>query len=116
MSLPLKWEMPGGKPEAGEDLETCLLRETFEETRLHVRVVEQLPHVDREFRGKHYRIVPFICERIGGKMEVVEHKQAVWQPLENLFVLEWGPAEEKVLRQWADSLPIELREPIFASA
>ena len=93
-----------------------MLRETYEEMRLHVRVVEQLPHVDREFRGKHYRIVPFICERIGGKMEVVEHKQAVWQPLENLFVLEWGPAEEKVLRQWADSLPVELREPILASA
>lgn len=115
MSLPLKWELPGGKPEEGEDLETCLIRETYEELRLHIRVKEQLPHVDREFRGKHYRIVPFICERIGGVIEVMEHKQATWQPMEDLFLLEWGPAEEKVLRQWVDALPVQLSEAVLAS-
>ena len=105
MSLPLKWELPGGKPEAGEDLESCLLRETWEELRLHVRILEQLPHYDREFRNKHYRIQPYLCVMTGGTMELVEHKDAVWQPIDKLFELDWGPAEEKVLQNWVKLLP-----------
>lgn len=112
MSLPLKWEIPGGKPEAGEDLESSLLRECYEELRIHVRVQERLPQVDREFRGKLYRIVPFLCERIGGRVQVMEHEQVVWQPIDQLFLLEWGPAEEQVLRHWVNALPVEFCKPV----
>ncbi len=100
MSLPLLWELPGGKVEPEELSEDCVVRETFEELMLHVRVVERLPHVDREFKGKHYRMLPYICEVIGGKLRAVEHAQAIWQPVEQLFALEWAPAEEQLMRQF----------------
>lgn len=100
MSLPLKWELPGGKPEEGEDLETCLHRETWEELRLQIHIVESLPHFDREFRNKQYRIQPYLCDLRGGELKLMEHKDAVWQPLDKLFELDWGPAEVKVLQQW----------------
>lgn len=105
MSLPLKWELPGGKPEEGEDLETCLHRETWEELRLQIKIVEALPHYDREFRNKLYRIQPYICELRGGEMKLMEHKDAVWQPLDQLFELDWGPAENQVLSRWFKLLP-----------
>lgn len=111
MSLPLKWELPGGKPEPGEDLETCLLREAFEELRIHIRVTEELHAFDREFRGRHYRIQPFRCEIVGGALRVMEHKQAIWQPISQLMELDWGPAESKILKAWQESLPVSAFSP-----
>jgi 8-oxo-dGTP diphosphatase len=106
MSLPLLWELPGGKLEPEELPEDCLVRETFEEMMLHVEVRDRLPHVDRMFRDKHYRMLPYVCEVVGGKLKPVEHAQAVWQPLDRLFELAWAPAEEMVLRAF-----VALRHP-----
>lgn len=100
MSLPLLWELPGGKVEPEELPEDCVVRETFEELMLHVEAIERLPHVDREFRGKHYRMVPYVCTVVGGKLRAVEHSQAIWQPLDRLFELAWAPAEEQVMRAY----------------
>ena len=98
MSLPLLWELPGGKVEPEELPDDCVVRETYEELMLHVQVIERLPHVDRQFRGKYYRMLPYTCEVIGGKLRAVEHAQAIWQPIERLFDLPWAPAEEEVMR------------------
>ena len=38
MSLPLKWEFPGGKSDTGESQVECLRREIFEEMGIHIRV------------------------------------------------------------------------------
>lgn len=100
MSLPLLWELPGGKTEPEELPEDCLVRETFEELMLHVEVRDRLPHVDRMFREKHYRMLPYVCEVVGGRLRCVEHAQALWQPLDNLMALPWAPAEEMVLRHF----------------
>lgn len=100
MSLPYKWELPGGKLEPGEDAANCLYRETYEELRLHVTIIDELPHVDRFFREKHYRMLPYTCTIIGGQLEVIEHAQAVWQPIDRIFELDWAPAEKLVLEAW----------------
>lgn len=102
MSLPLLWELPGGKLEPGEDPIECIHRETFEELCLEIRILDRLQSVDRTFRDKHYRMIPYLCELAGGTMQVMEHAQATWQPIEQLFDLPWAPAEEMVLRRWVE--------------
>lgn len=102
MSLPLLWELPGGKLEPEEDPIECIHRETFEELCLKIRILDRLPSVDRTFREKHYRMIPYLCELAGGTMQVMEHAQATWQPVEKLFDLAWAPAEEMVLRRWME--------------
>ena len=43
MSLPLKWEFPGGKIEPGETAEGCLKRELAEEFDAEVNIRSNLP-------------------------------------------------------------------------
>ena len=105
MSLPFKWELPGGKMEEGESPVDCLARESMEELGLEIRIKESVEPVDRIFRDKLYRMLPFLCEVSGGEVVVHEHEQALWCPIDQLFELDWAPAEELVLRVWVESLP-----------
>lgn len=107
MSLPFKWELPGGKMEEGEDLFTALNRETMEEFGLTVEVIEAQEPVDNFFRNKTYRMLPFTCTISAGKLQVFEHEQAVWQPLDKLFDLDWGTTERKILSTWLKKLKSE---------
>ena len=43
MSLPLKWEFPGGKIDPGESPEQCLKRELVEEMDITIHVGKSLP-------------------------------------------------------------------------
>jgi ADP-ribose pyrophosphatase YjhB (NUDIX family) len=62
------WSMPGGKLEAGETIEQCLVREWKEETGLDIRVKELLYLTDR-FRNSDTHVVhmTFLLERTGEK-------------------------------------------------
>jgi 8-oxo-dGTP diphosphatase len=102
MSLAFKWDLPGGKLEEDESPEEALVRETMEEMNVLVRLVEPLPFVDRAFKGKHYRFLPYVCELVSGTPIAVEHAEVRWQPIEHLFDLDWAPGEELVLRKWAE--------------
>ena len=80
-----KWECPGGKIENDEDPRDCLLREISEETGLKVRIVKELPALEREtetFRRKSYVFVAetFSCQVIISE----EHQEFRWVNPENV--------------------------------
>lgn len=99
MSLPLKWELPGGKLEENESPEQGLMREVKEEFDLLTAVKESLPAVDHHFRDKVYQMLPFLCEVTGGELQVNEHAQARWVPFSEIHLLDWAPAEVLILRK-----------------
>jgi 8-oxo-dGTP pyrophosphatase MutT (NUDIX family) len=82
-----EWELPGGRPEAGEDHRAALRREVREETGLCVEVGEALgEHLFEILPGRIVRIVAFGC-RLRGRGEVTvsdEHLELRWQPLAEL--------------------------------
>jgi 8-oxo-dGTP diphosphatase len=100
MSLPLKWELPGGKIESGENPQEGLAREAMEEFNLEISVGEALPELDHHFRDRHYRMLPFLCEVTSGEMAVNEHAQAIWIPLDQALALDWAPSEARILSEW----------------
>jgi len=82
-----EWDLPGGRPDPGEDFRTALRRETWEETGLAVEVDEALDESLFEvLPGIFVRIAPFAC-RLAGDGSVTlspEHMELRWQPVGEL--------------------------------
>lgn len=101
MPLPLKWEFPGGKVEAGEALEDCLVREIKEELGVLISVKETLPPSIYNYGGdKEICLYPFVCHITSGTIHLKEHKQVVWLPAGQLKRLDWAAADIPVLNHY----------------
>ena len=82
-----EWDLPGGRPDPGEDFPTALKREVREETGLSVEVGAALAeHVFEVLPGRFVRIVPFVCRLAGASTVTLshEHLQARWVTLAEL--------------------------------
>jgi 8-oxo-dGTP diphosphatase len=100
MSLPLKWEFPGGKIRAEESPEGCLVREIREELGIEVEVVATLPVSVYCYDTRSIELYPYICRIIGGEIRLVEHKAVVWGPPVDLLALDWAAADAPVLESY----------------
>jgi 8-oxo-dGTP diphosphatase len=77
----LSWILPGGSREPGETLEETVVRETREETGLHV-VVEGIVAVGERLRNSHVLIATFVAKVVGGR--------ACLQNDEDVVKVEWA--------------------------
>lgn len=93
MSLPLKWEFPGGKLEAGETPQECLLRELWEELGISVRVGQELEPLTHNYERFSVTLYPFLCDQIKGELVLHEHAAARWLPVHELPLLDWAEAD-----------------------
>ncbi len=105
MKLPLKWEFPGGKIEAGETAEQCLIRECNEELNLQLEISAPMPSVRYEYApGLWLELIPFRCNVVGGELELREHASAKWLKPKDLPGLDWAEADIEVVQNYLDSL------------
>lgn len=83
-----EWDLPGGRPDPGEDYRAALSREVQEEAGLAVEVGAALgEYLFEVLPGRFVRIVPFVCRLVGGGSDVVlshEHLETRWLPLAEL--------------------------------
>ncbi len=100
MSLPLKWEFPGGKINDGESPEECLKRELHEELGIEVSVGQALPSTTHRYPSLSVTLYPFMCEIISGEITLQEHRAMVWLPIEELHTLEWAEADLPVIKEY----------------
>lgn len=100
MSLPLKWEFPGGKIEPGETPEECLCRELFEEMGVSVNVGKSLPASTYHYSKVSVTLYPFVCSIASGEIVLDEHAAIDWLPPEELHTLDWAEADVAVIESY----------------
>jgi len=106
----MKWELPGGKAEPGEDAEDAVTREILEETGIKARVRHVLPivqthHWEYDWGNQQTFCVYYLCEYLSKEGEPTDHKISSYK---------WFSFEEAIL---LDSLPgtAEIIENIYDS-
>lgn len=104
MALPLKWEFPGGKLEAGEDAVTCIRREIREELGLEIDVAAQLQSFTTKGIDKTIELIPFVCKIISGEIKLAEHSSAVWVSPQEAHNYDLAEADVPVLKHYLSLL------------
>jgi 8-oxo-dGTP diphosphatase len=104
MSLPLKWEFPGGKINEGEHPEECLSRELHEELGIGVTINRSLATVIHQYPTFMITLYPFVCRIATGEIKIHEHKALTWLPPEKLLELDWAEADIPLIENYQRSL------------
>jgi len=100
MSLPLKWEFPGGKIRSGELPEACLHRELNEELGIAVSVHETLAPATHRYPSFTVTLDPFRCAIDSGVLTLHEHAAVLWLPPETMLSLDWAEADLPVIEAY----------------
>jgi 8-oxo-dGTP diphosphatase len=100
MNLPLKWEFPGGKIEAGESPEACLHRELQEELEVTVVIGRALFPSTHRYEDFTVTLYPFVCALTTTEIVLREHEEIRWLAPGDLFTLDWAEADLPVLKDY----------------
>lgn len=101
MSLPLKWEFPGGKTKEGETHENGLIREIGEELGVELELLERLPANSHQYSPDvTIRLIPFRSRIRNGNIELAEHAQVVWLTRDELGKLDWAEADIPIVEHY----------------
>lgn len=90
------WEFPGGKCDAGESLEACLLRELREELNVDARIGAEILATRHEYPGRSVELHFFSCE-LSGAPEPQLGQEMRWVSREDLSTLTFPPADEQLI-------------------
>ena len=79
------WLFPGGKANEGEtDMEAICKREVMEEMGIEIKLIKQLPTIEKEQNGKKYILYHYLAERIGEIKPAEDIVDWAWHDINNL--------------------------------
>ena len=91
------WEFPGGKTEDGESPQEALKREIKEELDITINVGQLIRTVEYDYPTFHLSMDCFVCEITEGALVLKEHEAALWLTKDNLYSVDWLPADRLIL-------------------
>ena len=94
-----KWEFPGGKIEPGETPEEAIIREIKEELDVDITVDSFLCTVEYDYPEFHLTMHCFLCSILDGTLTLIEHEAAKWLGPDELWSVDWLPADVKVVEE-----------------
>lgn len=99
-SLPYLWEFPGGKIEQGESPHQALIRELSEELLIEVELEATIfDAVSYEYDFGMVNLTTIIGKLKSGEPVLTEHQEIRWLSPEELFGVEWAPADIPIVKQ-----------------
>jgi 8-oxo-dGTP diphosphatase len=93
------WEFPGGKIEAGEAPECCVVRELMEEFHMEIKVVRFFTETTHTFPEGQIRVQAFHCSWTGGTLTPTEHEEYRWVPFQELGQYAFTPADIPIAKK-----------------
>ncbi|MCD8014395.1 MAG: (deoxy)nucleoside triphosphate pyrophosphohydrolase [Lachnospiraceae bacterium] len=91
------WEFPGGKVEPGETEQEALAREICEELDTVISVGERIARVEYDYPAFHLSMECFWAEVVSGDLALKEHEAARWLSKDELYSVEWLPADLELI-------------------
>jgi len=93
------WEFPGGKREAGETFEECLVRELREELGVETEVGELFESVTHAYPSKTVQLKFFLCRLLKGEPKAIDCAAVQWVTRAELEDYEFPAADERLLEK-----------------
>ena len=93
------WEFPGGKREAGESLEQCLVRELREELGVEARVGLPVHDVTHTYSERTIRLCFFECELVEGEPQPLHCQACRWIRVPELRDYKFPPADTELIER-----------------
>jgi mutator protein MutT len=93
------WEFPGGKREAGETFEECLVREIREELGVVIAVGELFEELTHDYPEKSVRLKFFRCRLVSGEPQPLDCAAVKWIPPAGLDQHEFPAADARLLEK-----------------
>lgn len=101
-----QWEFPGGKIEAGETSQQALIREIQEELDVKIEVGELIDTIEYDYPTFHLSMDCFWCVVVDGKIILKEAETARWLYKDELYSVDWLPADIALIEKIHNSLLI----------
>jgi 8-oxo-dGTP diphosphatase len=99
MTMPLKWEFPGGKLEQNEDEVSCIKREIKEELNIEIIIAKRLNPVIHKYSNFEVKLIPYVAYYQSGKLNLNEHRDYKLLNINELDALDWAEADIPILKQ-----------------
>lgn len=96
------WEFPGGKIEAGETAEQCLIRELREEMSIDIEPYQFFAASEHVDGSLHILLKAYKAKYVGGTIVLSDHDSYQWVELEQLPEFSFSPADISFVQQLAE--------------
>ena len=93
------------------DAEVALVREIREELDAEIEVERFLTTVEYDYPAFHLSMDCFWCNLKNGHLTLLEHEAARWLPLENLWQVDWLPADVLVVKAILEERRADVSSP-----
>ncbi len=93
------WEFPGGKREAGETFEQCLVREIREELGVKISVEKLFEEITHAYPEKSVHLKFFICKIISGEPQPLDCAAVKWITKTELADFKFPAADAQLLEK-----------------